>query len=169
MFCCYFGRNNDLINSFQLLLTFRWWFGHSPTNNTQNIITNSILNDVRLLVDVVHCYSNKRPVPFQQKVRRNQASCYLLESYNSRQQTQLPKTSFGSPFFRSLLVCETIVLPGKCNAPDKKRISQISLMTERRIMTLLGKKLQKKKKKPRSNFFYYGKHGNWQKYPFGII
>jgi hypothetical protein len=28
------------------------------------IITNSILNDVRLLVDVVHFYSNKRPVPF---------------------------------------------------------------------------------------------------------
>ena len=35
-----------------------------PSNYTQNIITNSILNDVRLLADVVHFYSNKRPVPF---------------------------------------------------------------------------------------------------------
>ena len=35
----------------------------------------------------------------------------------------------------------------------KKRISQISLMTERRIMTLLGKKLQKKRKETRSNFY----------------
>ena len=59
------------------------------------------------------------------------------------------KHLLGVLFFRSLLVCETIVLPGKCNAPDKKRrISQISLMTERRIMTLLGKKLQKKGKRP---------------------
>ena len=73
------------------------------------------------------------------------------------------KHLLGVLFFRSLLVCETIVLPGKCNAPDKKRrISQISLMTERRIMTLLGKKLQKKRKETRSNFFYYGKIGNYK-------
>ena len=39
-------------------------------------------------------------------------------------------------------------------------------MTERRIMTLLGKKLQKKRKESRSNFLYYGKIGNDKKYPF---